>query len=280
MFLKTSFRIIVKAVHQWSENMDSRLAAGLAYYALFSCAPLLLLAITGVGMIYGEEQVRKQLFDQLELNMGKQSAEAVEFLIEKASKPQDTWGLVAGLTMLFIGALGMFLHVRAALSTIWKLEPPRGNTYLGILVDYLLAMAMVPVIGLLLLTMLAASTAVEFIEQQYPDTQFPWRLVERSTSIVLLALLFASLYRILSGNRIPWGYTIYGSIVASVLFSLGKVLMAYYLFYFSPASAYGAAGSVMVFLLWVYYSSHILFFGAELIQARRTRHEWLDAPAP
>jgi membrane protein len=165
--------------------------------------------------------------------------------------------------------------VRGSLTTIWKLEPPKGNTYLGILLDYLLAMAMVPIIGILLLTTIAASTAVEFVEEHFPDSAIPWRLLERTCSVVLLAMLFASIYRVLSGNRIAWGYIVYGSLVASMLFTVGKVLLAYYFFYFSPGSAYGAAGSIMVFLLWVYYSSHILFFGAELIQARRTRHDWL-----
>jgi membrane protein len=184
---------------------------------------------------------------------------------------------VVGLIVLFIGALGMFLNVRSSLTTIWKLEPPRGNTYLGILLDYLLAMAMVPVIGMLLLATIATSTVVEYVEAHVRDTAVPWRWVERASSVALLTLLFASLYRVLSGNRIRLGYILYGSIIASVLFTVGKVLLAYYLFYFSPGSAYGAAGSVMVFLLWVYYSSHTLFFGAELIQARRTRHDWLPA---
>lgn len=278
MFLATSYRIVVKAIYQWSENADSRLAAALAYYALFSLAPLLLLAITVTGMVYDEEKVRKNLYDELNQNMpNHESAEAVKFLVENASQPGDTWGLVIGLAVLFVGALGMFLHVRGSLATIWKLEPPKGNTYLSILLDYLLAMAMVPVVGLLLLATIAASTAVEYVEKHVPDSAVPWRLVERSASVVLLALLFASLYRVMSGNRIPWGYIVYGSIIAAILFTVGKVLLTYYLFYFSPTSAYGAAGSVMVFLLWVYYSSHILFFGAELIEARRTRHEWLNA---
>jgi membrane protein len=134
---------------------------------------------------------------------------------------------------------------------------------------------MVPIVGALLLATLFTSTAVEFVERYADNSAIPWRLVERSGSLVILVLLFAAIYRILSGNRISWGYTFYGAIVAAILFTIGKVLMGYYLFYFSPGSAYGAAGSVMVFLLWIYYSANIVFFGAELIQARRTRLEWL-----
>ena len=275
MFLTTSFRIIIKAIYQWGENVDSRLAAALAYYALFSFAPLLILAIRVVGMVYEQEAVREELYKQLPHYMGKEGAGAVEFLVENASKPQDNWGLLAGLAVLLVGALGMFLHVRGSLTTIWKLAPPPGNTLLALLIDYLLAMAMVPVIAFLLLATLVASTAVEFVATNYPDSYIPWRIVEKSGSFVLLIVLFTLLYRVMSGRRIPWGYTIYGSVIVSLLFTVGKIFMTYYLIYFSPSSAYGAAGSVMVFLVWVYYSSQILFFGAELIQARRTRHEWL-----
>jgi membrane protein len=279
MFLGTSARIILRAFKQWGENKDTRLGAALAYYTLFSITPLLVFAITVASMVFDEQKARANVFHHLETNMDEASAEAIKTLLEKAPKPKGNLAPIIGLAMMMIGALGMFLHVRGSLCTIWRLEPPRGNTILGMVFDYVLALIMVFVTGILLLASLAASTVlplvIEWVEQKVPDTDFHWRLVEMGISMFFLMLVFATIYRVLSGYRIPWRYVWYGSLIAALLFTLGKTLMGYYLLYFSPASVYGAAGSVMVFLLWVYYSSLILFFGAELIQARRTRKDWL-----
>src|SRR5947209_3065375 len=115
----------------------------------------------------------------------------------------------------------------------------------------------------------------KFMDEQFPDIGFPWEMLEFGISVVYLTLLFAAIFRILSGQRIPWRYVIYGSVITSLLFSVGKIALGMYLVYTGTASMYGAAGSLVVFLVWVYYSSQILFFGAELVQARRTRHEWM-----
>jgi membrane protein len=185
---------------------------------------------------------------------------------------------------LLVAALGAFLHVRNALCAIWKLEPPHGNTWLGIVLDYVLAIVMVFLVATLLLMSLAFSVAIPIIRRAMDDnimnTDPYWEWVEWLGSFVFLALLFAVCYRTLSGGRIPWGYVVYGAVIASILFTIGKSLLSYYIVYTGMASMYGAAGSVVVFMIWVYYSSQILFFGAELIQARRTRHEWMDGEKP
>jgi membrane protein len=122
------------------------------------------------------------------------------------------------------------------------------------------------------------------MDRRFTVAWFPWDWVEFGVSVILLAVLFGAIYRILSDQRITWGYVAYGAVVASLLFTVGKVVLSYYFIYAGVASAYGAAGSLVVFLVWVYYSSQTLFFGAELIQARRSRHEWLPLahvePAP
>jgi membrane protein len=289
MFPVTSFRVIVRAFGQWSRNQDTKLGAALAYYTLFSIAPLLVFAIRVASVAFDPELVREYIQAQVTATTDEATAKSVEDAVDKLMKhgraPEGgTVATIVSLSLLVFGALGMFLHVRTSLCTIWKLEPPHGNTFLGLLVDYSLALLMVFIVGLLLLGSLAISTAlpfvVDFVEEQAPEVQFPWRLAEMGISLFLLMLLFAVIYRVLSGRRIPWRYVWYGSLIASLLFTLGKTGMGLYLAYFSPASVYGAAGSVMVFLLWVYYSSLILFFGAELIQARRTRKEWLPGGAP
>lgn len=302
----TSVRIIGRAFQQWGANKDSRLGAALAYYTLFSIAPLLVIAIRIAGLIFGEDAARGEVVNQLTDAVGKEPAVAIQNLVEEAAKSRTgTVAPVISLGLLVIGALGVFLHVRGALCTIWKLEPPHGSTILGILLDYALALAMVVITGVLLLLSLAASMAIpvlrelvntnfqavhDWLKEHWPwladrigenflNDSFYWQFVEFGVSLLFLMLLFATIYRILSGQRIPWRYVWYGSLISAFLFSLGKIALGLYLVHTGTASMYGAAGSVVVFLIWVYYSSQILFFGAELIQARRTRKEWMK-PTP
>lgn len=281
MRIPTGLRIIVQAGRQWVNNQDSRLGAALAYYTLFSIAPLLVIATRIAGYIFGEDAARGEVARWLQDTLGKDAAEAVQELVKSAAQPV-AGGLAAGLGLGFmvLAALGAFLHVRGALCTIWKLEPPHGNSILGVLLDYLLALIMVVCTGVLLLLSLAASMTVPILrnhmENQFPGNPIDWQMLELLTSVLFLTLVFAVIYRVLSGQRVTWRHVIYGSLVCSILFTIGKFGLGMYLVHTSTASMYGAAGSLVVFLIWVYYSSQILFLGAELIQARRTRHEWMN----
>lgn len=278
----TSFRILVRAAQQWSANNDSRLGAALAYYALFSIAPMFVIAVMIAGAALGEDAARGHVEEQLRDIVGPESAGFIQKLVEHAAEPRGAWAPGVSIALLVIGALGMFLHVRGALSGIWKLTPPHGNGWLGVLWDYTLALIMVFFCGIFLLASLAASMLVTIFQPTLEDwiSGLRWQWVETGLSFLYLTILFAAMYRILSGGRISWKYVVYGSFIAAVLFTLGKKLLGWYFVYASPASAYGAAGSLVVFLMWVYYSSQTLFFGAELIQARRTRKEWMNPAAP
>jgi len=285
MFLMTSIRIVYRAAQTWSENGGTRLGAALAYYAIFSIAPLMLLAIHATGAIYGEDAAKGKVHKRLEQVMGEPVAVAVEKLVETAAQPTETaWTPSVSIGLLVVAALGAFLHVRASLALIWKLEPPHGNTWLGILWDYVLAVIMVFITATLVLCSLAASfvvpTLLRVMQEAHVAEEIGLQWIELAASFLFLTLLFATVYRILSGGRIAWGYVIYGSFISAVLFTLGKTVLGYYIVYSGTESMYGAAGSVVVFMMWVYYSSQILFFGAELIQARRTRHEWLYGSEP
>jgi membrane protein len=280
MFPMTSLRIIYRAGLKWSEHGGTRLGAALAYYAVFSIAPLLLIAIHTTGAVFGEDAAKGRVHDQLAALMGNDIAREVEKMVESAAQPQETfWTPLVSAAFLIAGALGAFLHMRGALCIIWELEPPHGNGWLGMLLDYFLAVVMVFIIATLLLASLACSVVVQVLQRTMPDSQAAfkdsWHWLEVGASFVFITILFAVSYRILSGGRIPWAYVAYGSVIAAVLFTIGRILVGYYIIYSGAASMYGAAGSLVVFLMWVYYSSQTLFFGAELIQARRTRHEWL-----
>jgi membrane protein len=291
MIPTTSLHIIYRAAQKWSDNGGTAMGAALAYYALFSIAPLLLIAVHVAGVVFGEDAAKGQVHEQLQALMGDDIAKEVEKMVEIAGQPHETFW-TPGISVIFLiaGALGAFLHARTTLCRIWKLEPPRGNSWLGMLFDYFLAVVMVFVIATLLLISLACSLVVPILKRTLRDSPVPlegsWQWIEIGGSFVFLTILFAAAYRILSGGRVPWGYVWYGALIAAVLFTIGKILVGYYIIYSGAASMYGAAGSLVVFLMWIYYSSQTLFFGAELIQARRTRQEWLNGansnalPAP
>jgi membrane protein len=284
MFPITSIRIVYRACEKWSENGDSRLGAALAYYTLFSIAPLLLIAVQIAGEVFGEEAAKGKVHSQLDALMGDEIAKAVEKMVENAGDKQaTTWTSSLSVVFLIVAALGAFLHTRTALCTIWKLDPPHGNSWLGLIWDYCLALLMVFFTAILLLLSLACSVIISILQKySIVDDEFDryWQWFELGGSFFFLTILFAASYRILSGGRIAWVYVWYGSFIAAVLFTIGKKLFSYYTVYFAPASIYGAAGSVVVLLMWVYYSSQTLFFGAELIPARRTRFEWINPQAP
>jgi membrane protein len=285
MFLVTSIRIVYRACEKWSENADMRLGAALAYYALFSIAPLLLIAVHVAGAVFGEEAAKGEVRKHLRALMGDEVAADVEVVVKQASEPQDThWTPAVSVLFLFAAALGAFLHVRGALCMIWKLAPPSGNGWLGILWDYVLSLFMVFITATMLLLSMAFALIVPVLqntmqERFLPDERY-WHWVEIAGSFAFVTILFAVSYWTLSGGRIAWRYVWYGSFIGALLFTLGKTLLSYYILYSNPASVYGAAGSAVVFLIWVYYSSQVLFFAAELIQARRTRQEWLYGQSP
>jgi membrane protein len=274
----SSGRVIYRAAKQWSANQDLRWGAALAYYALFSTAPLFVIAINIASFVFGPEAARGEVERQLTESIGREPARAIQSLIQEAHQEQGgTWAPIIGYVVLVVGALGVFLHLRAALRFIWKLEATQGSGFIAMVVDYVLALVMVLFMGFLLLASLGISVAVTalqaFMGDRLPLSVEIWQAVEFGVSFLLLTLLFAATYWILSGHRISWGYVLYGSVLAALLFTVGKSLLSYYLVFAGTSSAYGAAGSVAVFLVWVYYSSQVLFFGAELIQARRIEME-------
>jgi membrane protein len=279
MALPSSFRILFRAARQFGADGGSQMGAALAYYALFSTAPLLVLAVMLSGLIFGERAARERVQKHLTEVVGPESAREVNHLMETAAKPAGGWlaATLGGATLL-LGALSVFLHLRRCLCVIWRLDSPERKGIFEAMLGYLLAIIMVLCVGVLLLLSLAASTAVPwlagFLGKEFPVGPRFWQWLDAGFSFALLTLFFAFVFRVMSGRRIPWHHVLYGSVVSALLFTMGKALISFYLAYTSTASAYGAAGSLVVFLVWVYFSAQIVFFGAELVQARRTRADW------
>lgn len=268
-----SLRIVYRAIRRFGEDGAAQMGAAFAYYALFSTAPLLILAVIIAGSVYGEEAARAQVRDRLTELIGAQGAQTVTRLMDRSMHPaQGQLAAVLGSVALVVGALGAFLHLRRCLCIIWRLETPK-NGFIVTLLNYTLAIIMVLGMGLLLLASLAISTALpavaEYLGDDIPGGASFWRWVDTGVSFAFVAIFFVMVFRVMSARRIAWRHVTYGAIVSALLFTVGKTLISFYLAYSSTTSAYGAAGSLVVFMIWIYYSSQISFLGAELVQARR-----------
>jgi membrane protein len=280
MVLLTSGRILIRAVRQFGADGAAQMGAALAYYALFSTAPLLILAVMLSGVIFGEQAARDRVRKHLTEVVGPETAREVNNLMERADKPVG--GMLAaalGGAALLLGALSVFMHFRRCLCVIWRLDSPGRKKPIETLLNYLRAIIVVLAVGILLFLSLAASTVrpflVDYLGKELPVGPHFWQWLDTGVSFALLTMFFAIVFRVMSGRRILWGHVLYGSVISALLFTVGETLISLYLAYTSTASAYGAAGSLVVFLVWVYYSAQIVFFGAELVQARRTRADWL-----
>ncbi len=265
------YKLARDTINNWLEDNALRLSAALAYYSVFSLAPLLVIAISVAGLVLGPEAVRGQLDDQLAGYIGKVAAKAVQSMVQSAAKPSQGWiGATTGFLTLLIGASGVFGQLKDALNTIWEVKPKSGRGVRGFLKERLLNFGMVLVIGFLLLTSLLLTTAITGLTDYFNTIlhlpPFIWGAVSFVISFGLVTVLFALIFKVLPDVQVKWRNVWIGAAVTACLFELGKLELAFYLGRESTASSYGAAGAVILLLLWVYYTSCILFLGAEFTQ--------------
>ena len=279
-----AFRLLKATFDDWMEDNALRLSAALAYYSIFSIAPLLVIAISVAGLVLGDEAVRGQLEYQLHAYIGPQAAAGVQSMVQSASRPSESWtGAIVGFAILLLGASGVFGQLKDALNTIWEVKPKGGAGVWGFLRARLLNFGMVLVIGFLLLTSLLMTTALAalngYFEGIFGVPPFVGVLLGTAVSFSIVTTLFAFIFKVLPDARIGWRDVWIGAVVTALLFEVGKFGLGFYLGRESTASSFGAAGSVVLLLLWVYYASCILLFGAEFTQvyARETGREILPA---
>lgn len=266
------WRVLKETGASWSEDKVLRLSAALAYYAIFSIAPLLVIAIGIAGWVFGAEAVRGQLEEQLRSAMGRVAAESIQSMIKSASHRADSaWATILGFLILFVGASGVFAQLKDALNTIWGVRARSAGGIRRFLRERLLSFSMVLVIGFLLLASLALTTALaaagKYLGALLPIHPFILALFGFLLSLGLATLLFALIFKVLPDVSVEWRNVWVGAFATAALFEIGKFLLAFYLGRESTASSYGAAGSVVLVLLWVYYTSVILFSGAEFTRA-------------
>ena len=264
------------AMRAWWDDDAPRLGASLAYYTLFAIAPILLVATAIAGMVFGAEAVRGEIVGQLDQLIGRDGARAVQGLLEGASQRQaGILATVVGSVTFVIAATSAFLELQAALNTIWRVKPKSGANVRLLLVDRLRSFGLVVAIGFLLMVSLAVTAALAALSgwlfRLSPDVPLVWRGVNMLVSVAVATALFAMLYRFLPDVRLRWHDVTTGAFVTAVLFTIGQQLIGLYLGQSGVASTYGAAGSVMILLLWVYYSCQILLLGAEFTRVYAQR---------
>jgi membrane protein len=259
--------LLAETFNQWLEDKAQRLGAALAYYAAFSIAPLLLLLVSVVGYFY-REQTLERVQSQIALMAGPNAAEAITATIRDANTATDgTAPTIVGLLMLLLGATGMFGQLQDAMNTIWEVAPKPRQFWMDILRTRLLSFVVVLAICALLLVSLVLSAFLANVSKYFreilPFTGTVWPLVDFAFSFALITILFAAIFKILPDVEIAWRDVWLGAATTAALFAIGKIVIGLYLGRSSFTSAYGAAGSLLVLLAWVYYSAQILFFGAE-----------------
>jgi membrane protein len=262
----------------WYADRGPRLGAALAFYTLFSLAPLLIIIIAIAALGFGREAAYTQLVQQIEEFVGPEGSRVIQATIENTSRPSS--GILAtliGLAMMFFGVTIVFGELQDALNTIWKVPSKPGRSLLiGLVRERSLSFATVLGIGILLLLSIVANTVLNAVMQIFGDIlprQVDWlRTMNFVFTFAVVTLLFAMLYKVLPDVKIAWGDVLIGAVVTALLFMVGKFLIELYLGYSSVASVYGAAGSLVIFLMWIYYSAQILYFGAEFTKVYAKRH--------
>src|SRR6266542_4521128 len=255
---------ILKLTYQgWIEDKASRLAAALAYYTIFSLAPLLIIVIAIAGLLWHQSDVRSQLLNQIQGLVGAEGAKFLSDLITSASNPaKGITATIFGIITLLLGALAVFNELHNSLNTIWGVEEERPKGFLQsikkIIVDRFLSFTMILGIGFLLLVSLVVSTVLSGAQQtignMLPMSEFILQIVNLVISIGVITVLFAMIYKFLPDIEIAWGDVWIGAFATAVFFSLGKFAIGLYLCNSAIASSFGAAGSLVILLVWIYYS--------------------------
>jgi membrane protein len=262
--------VVVDAARQWAEDRAMTLGSSLAYYTLFSLAPLVLFAIALAGVVFGAEQARAGVLDELRDTLGADVAGAIEAVLRNADAAGASTVTVFGLAVLLFGASGAFVELQAALNQIWKAQPAQTSGVWGFVRARLLSISAVVGMGFLLLVSLVLSSALSIVGKLFGGA-LAWQAVNVVVSLGMITAVFALVYRLLPDAEIRWSDVWGGALAAALLFTLGKQLFSLYLAQAGVASMYGSAASVVVVLLWVYYSSLILLFGAEVAHAHAIR---------
>lgn len=266
-------KILLATFKGFSDDRGLKLSASLAYYTLFSIGPLLLLLLSIVSIVYGQEASEGKIFSQLNGMLGADAAKQVQEIIRNISlSGQTRFALIAGIVTLVIGATSIFIEIQDSLNMIWKLKAKPKKGWLAFLKNRLISSSMIISLGFLMLISLVVNGVIEgmvgWLGSHFTGSFSAVLLIVLNlvVTFVIVSLLFGILFKFLPDAQIKWVHVRTGAIFTAILFMVGRYLIGLYITYTATASTYGAAGAVMVILVWIYYSSVILYLGAEFTQ--------------
>jgi len=268
--LKRLFQIAKQTVEKWSDDHATTQAAAIAYYTAFSIAPMLLIAMAIAGAVFGEDAARGEIQRSLGRLIGDSGAAAVQDLVSNARKDRaGTWAAIVGAIGLALGATGVFVQLQESLNLVWKAPPAKQGLGIKTFIrKRLLSFAMVLGIGFLLMVSLVASAVLSFVGSYVEGLLPGWEAVLHIVNIVVpfagTSAVFALMFMYVPDHRVPWRHCWPPGVITAALFTFGKYILGLYLGKSAVASSFGAAGSLAVVLVWVYYSAQIVLLGAEL----------------
>ncbi len=273
--MRSWLRVFWRAVQYWFEDNAFKHAAAVSFYTLFSLAPITIIAITVAGVFFGEEAAQGRFSEQIGRVIGNDGAAVVERAVAASQFEEGSWlSTVIGVTLLLLGATTVFAQMQESLNQLWGVvTKPSRNSFVILIFRRLVSLAMVLTVGFLLLVSLLLTTvltaALQFAGHHIAVPAFVLRSVDIGLALVVITILFALIFKVLPDVHLRWRDVWKGAFITALLFSVGRLVISYYLGKSTLTSTYGAAGSLVAVLMWVYYSSLILFFGAEVTRARR-----------
>src|SRR3984957_2594283 len=283
MSAKTLFQILKTTFASWNRHEAPRLGAALAFYTILSLSPLVIIVLALAGLIFSRSTAQAHILSQVQGMIGPDGGKAVESMLANAQRPAaGILGTIVGLLSLLFGASGVFTELRSALNLIWEVTPEKTSGVVGLLRDRFFSFGMVLSIGFLLLVSLVVSTVIAAIGKFFggllPVPSPVVAVFNFFLSYLGVAVLFGLIFRLVPEAKVRWRNVWLGALVTALFFSIGKTLIGLFLGKSSVGSAYGAAGSIIVVIVWVYYSAQIFFFGAEFTHAY-TKRRSSDPPA-
>lgn len=267
--IKEAGTLITKTYKNWIANDPFQLSAAVSYYALFSFPALLIIIIQTAGLFYDRSEIKNKILLEIGSVLGKDSADSIQTIIKNAVvEDQTTFAFIVGIATLLYGATGLFIALQKSLNTIWEVPHSKTVGFFKMIKNRLFSLSLVLIIGFLLLISMVVTTIISgisnWIEANFSD--FLLRiihLVNFLVSLGIITVLFGMIFKILPDVNLKWKHVWLGAFVTSLLFDIGKFGLGVYFGTLNPESTFGAAGSIVLILLWVSYSSLILFFGAE-----------------
>jgi len=285
-WIKKNVSILKASFKAFNEDNALKMSASLAYYTIFSMAPLLLILISAASIFYGRDAIQNKVFEELNGFLGNDAALKIQEILQKITLNDDsTSAIIIGVVTLFIGATGVFLEIQDSINQIWRVKAKPKKGWKKLIINRFLSFSMIITLGFLLIVSLIINGIIlalsAKLSQYFPEiTIVLVEIINAVVTFVVIAALFGIIFKYLPDVEISWKDIRVGAIFTALLFTLGRFIIGLYIEKVAPGSAYGAAGSLIVILVWVYYTAAILYFGAEYTQVYAECYGGKIRPAP